>query len=308
METIRLSEKKRNSLQYLELSNSINNTESDLYPINLGKNWKKEPKLLKEFKPISKVYLSNKLTTLNNLIEFKTELSSIEELVLPEKIAFIEKKDKVNGGINESLGYIMPYIKNNINLSLILHHNDIEISEKIKYLKMVGNIIKRTLKLQILHEGFYLGDIHEGNFILDFDKEMLRVVDIDSSKIAGSYPFSSKYLQINRVIKNEKFSKKYPKNYKGDYIPNENTEWLCFITMILNTISNGKITNLRYNEFYDYLSFLNDNGFSYELLDKFSAIYQGYDNENPTSYLDLVPNDVSKVNLDDFIRRERKRF
>lgn len=68
----------------------------------------------------------------------------------------------------------MPYIKENINLVLILQHKDIEIKEKIKYLKMIGNILKRLSKIKIMGEGFYLGDLHEGNFIWDFDNEMLR--------------------------------------------------------------------------------------------------------------------------------------
>ena len=39
---------------------------------------------------------------------------------------------------------------------------------------MIGNILKRLSKIKIMGEGFYLGDLHEGNFIWDFDNEMLR--------------------------------------------------------------------------------------------------------------------------------------
>lgn len=307
METIRLNYKKRNSLKYLELPNLVNNTECNLYPINLGKNWRKSPKLLKEFRNLGNIYMSNKLALLNNLIEFKDCFNSVPELVLPEKIAFIEKKDEACGGINEHLGYIMPYIKNNVNMALVFKHENIKTEKKIEYLKEIGNIIARVQQVKPLGENFYLCDIHEGNFIYDFDSESIKVVDLDSSKIFATYPFPSKYLSTNKVIKNKEFDSKYQKNYKGDYLPNENSEWLCFITMILNTISNGKITSLSYKEYYDYLAFLSDNGFPYELLEKFSAIYQKYDNSNPTPYLDLVPSNVENVSLENFKSKVRQK-
>lgn len=200
----------------------------------------------------------------------------------------------------------MPYIKENINLVLILQHKDIEIKEKIKYLKMIGNILKRLSKIKIMGEGFYLGDLHEGNFIWDFDNEMLRVVDLDSSKIAGSYPFPSKYLQINKTIARKELEKKYNKNYKGEYLPSVNTDLFCYITIILNTIGAGKITNLKYDEFYNYLAHLIDNGFTYNLVDAFSSIYQAYDTIDPTNFLDEIPDNVENVRIDDFLKRIRK--
>ena len=45
METIRISYKKKSELKNLKLPNMINNTESILYPINIGKNWRSEPRL-----------------------------------------------------------------------------------------------------------------------------------------------------------------------------------------------------------------------------------------------------------------------
>ena len=92
METIRISYKKKSELKNLKLPNMINNTENILYPISIGKNWRSEPRLLKEFRPLGKTYISNKLATINNLIEFKDEFNTVPELVLPEKLAFIERK------------------------------------------------------------------------------------------------------------------------------------------------------------------------------------------------------------------------
>ena len=305
METIKISYRKKSELKNLKLPTIVTNTESFLYPINIGKNWRKEPKILKEFRPLGKTYISNKLATLNNLMEYRSSFSTVPELVLPEKLAFIERKE-IGGGISEHLGYIMPYIKENINLVLILQRKDIDIKEKITYLKMIGSMLNRLQKIKILGEGFYLSDMHEGNFLWDFDNEMLRVVDLDSSKLAGSYPFASKYLEINKVIKRKELESKYLKNYKGEYLPNNNTELLCFVTMILNTIGNGKVTNLKYEEFYSYLAHLIDNGFSYNLVDAFASIYQAYDTVDPTKYLDEIPNNVENVRLDDFVKRIRK--
>lgn len=301
VEVERIKLEKRKNLQELVMPDIIKYREGDLYLIK-GTNL-----LLKEFPGFSR----NKFITLKNLMEFRNELSKVEELVLPEKIAFIEKTYQNESKPFETLAYTMLYIKNGVNIQLILNNKNVCIEAKIKLIKMIGDIIKKTLKLNI-PQGFYLGDIHEGNFVYDSESKLIRVLDLDSSTLDGSSPFGSKYLDLNVVIEDKRFSEKYPRSlgnfmYDETFFHNENTEWLCYITIILNTISQGKIYHLKLSDFNDYLTFLKDNGFSYELLDKFSKIYQESENEDPTPYLDLIPKDVSKVSLDNFCKKTRTR-
>ncbi|UKI28760.1 MAG: hypothetical protein L6V78_07850 [Clostridium sp.] len=61
---------------------------------------------------------------------------------------------------------------------------------KIKYLKDIGTILEKMDEVRKYAEleDFYLNDLHEGNFIVD-EEGTLRVIDLDSCKIAGNMPF-----------------------------------------------------------------------------------------------------------------------
>lgn len=47
---------------------------------------------------------------------------------------------------------------------------------------------------------FYLGDLHEDNFIIDIKKRELYVNDVDSVKIAGNLSFSARYLALKHFL------------------------------------------------------------------------------------------------------------
>jgi len=288
MEVINYSNYKFNKLPKLELSSSITNTESILYFLPCKDKWNNKVNIFKKFYVNSGDYFGNKLLTINTLIDSKEDLG-LDELVFPEKLV----------AINDVLwGFMMPYI-DSINLSEILSDLRVPTSEKIKLLKSVGKIIEKVRITSTYTKKMCLSDIHENNFVVDRITGELRVVDVDSVQIGNNQPFPSKYLHlIGRKISGS--NSKYPKNEKEIFIPSYNTDILCYIIMILNCISNSKITSLSIEQFYGYLFYLKNIGFDYDLLECFSTIYLNCDNKSPLDYLDTIPSSIARADLNVF--------
>lgn len=278
-------------LQPLVLEKRITSIESDLYILPGNQNGHRQ--LLKYYRKTEGEYFGNKLLTINSLIDNKNDIG-IESLVFPNKLAVVDK---------QVVGFTMDYIENNINLTTLLNSN-ISTSEKVRLLKQVQKIISKVQYLN-LNPKFFLGDIHESNFILNTDDNKVYVVDLDGCKISNNEIYSMKYGSFNEKLFDTPH--KYPLDEKDDPIPNKNTEWYCFITMVLNTISSGPLYKLLLEDFYDYLCFLRDNGISNELLDCFNNIYSSADNYKPGELLDLIPEDISKVSLDNFLVKTKKK-
>ena len=189
----------------------------------------------------------------------------------------------------------------NPNLSGIGHNEFVG-----KALKEIGYLLEKTMKIEGLQGSFYLGDIHEGNFIYDIEKGMYRAVDLDSCKIGNNNPSSSQYLSLNRKL--EDFPNKYPvfnmDPFISFYINNENTTVLSYIYMILNTMSKVKVHDLSVEEYYNYLQYLKDNGVPSELIDMFALIYTQSKNKIDIEALDGIPAKQEKIfTYDSFKRR-----
>lgn len=260
--------------------NDIINTEGNFYFINSKDKWETKQKLLKILFNNEGEIFSNKLFTINELIDNK-KLINISELVMPEKLAII----------NEMIvGFTMPFI-DNINFNVILKDASISNKQKLEYFKQIGLILDEMKKVRenTKLSDFYLNDIHEANFILNLDTQKINVVDMDSCKINGNKPFVAKYLNPFSQINN--FPNKYKKD-SGNIVATQNTDLYCYIVMILNFLYKGNITELSISEFYLYLDYLRTLGTSYELLDKFSKIYGYTDNQNVAEYLDLINDDI----------------
>ena len=307
METINITRKRFESLKQYELPNYVYNTEGTLYVLPLKNRWSTQIKLLKRLYLNSGAIFGNKLQTINSLIDNKNEID-IEEIVFPEKIATVG---------SEIVGFIMPLI-NSINLKTALMDDHISNERKIKYLKQIGNILE---KMKLVREytsinEFYLNDLHESNFIVTTDTDDVRVIDVDSCKINGNQIFTSKYLssksfinQIYKYQKNNAFSYpyaysesgikyrkysgtyyKYSTNIEGSFIPDENTDLYCYIIVILNFLYGEDTSRFTFEEFYDYLSYLDKIGVSKEFIDIAEKLVDGSPNENPYLLLDsLIP-------------------
>lgn len=285
-------------LKKLELHPSISHSECELFIIEDKEQWKKHHTLIKHFKQTNGEYFSNKLYTIHELVDNREKLA-IPELVIPSSLFAID---------GEIEGYTMPFIERNYNLAVLLNSPSVSLNKKIEALKKIGHLLEKTIKLEGLEGTFFLGDIHEGNFIYDIEKGIFRAIDLDCCKIGNNNPSSSQYLSLNRKL--EDFSNKYPvfnmDQFISFYINNENTTILSYIYMILNTVSKIKIHEITVEEYYNYLQFLKDNGISSELIDLFSLIYTPSQNKINIELLDVFKKkDAKTLTYDMFKRKSR---
>lgn len=186
------------------------------------------------------------------------------ELVTPTSLVSLD---------GEISGFAMPFIEDNTNLALLLNNPKVTLSQKIKLLKEILNIL---IKVQDSHEldgKFFLGDIHEANFIWDITEQTVRAVDMDSSYFSGGFISVSKVTTLNYLL--EGFPNKYIlDDESGKFIPNKDITSVSFIYMLLNVLSGCNDSHhWSYNEFYNYLSFLEKKGLSKELLDIIANLY-----------------------------------
>ncbi len=285
MKTITFSNYSFKKLEKMKLDSSIINTEAKLFIIPEKLKWNTFPKVLKIFYNDEGNIFSNKLFTINSLIDKKDKIG-IDELIFPEKIAIVGAK---------VCGYTMPYIEN-INLDLLLKNPNVSNNEKIKYLKQIGEILE---KMKVVRKNtdikdFYLNDINENNFIINLSTGKLNCIDLDSCKINNNKPFASRYLTPLSPI--GELPKKYIKNrdnkYPGFIVANENSDLFCYSIIVLNYLFQGKVKNLNIEQFYIYLNYLRKIGLPYKLIDKFDLLYQHRPNKNITEDLDYITQSV----------------
>ena len=282
MQIINMSKTKLNSLEPLILPKNVTSTECELfkYPY-YGKE-----KLLKKLHRTDGIIFANKLYTIEALNANKDSMPS--NFILPESLVSINKKIEA---------FTMKYIKG-INLSVILNNPDITYEEKIHYLKSIGRILEQMQNIRKYTNlnNFYLGDIHEDNFLVERDKQEVYIVDLDSCKIAGNKSFPGRYLTNSSLIKynNTKYQTLSQTDDLADYKIDENTDIYCYIIMILNYLYDGRVDRLSLDKFYDFINYLEDIKVSIELIECFNKIVVGGNNINPCNYLDtLTPKQVA---------------
>lgn len=282
MQIINMSKTKLNSLEPLVLPKNVTSTECELfkYPY-YGKE-----KLLKKLHRTDGIIFANKLYTIEALNANKDSMPS--NFILPESLVSINKKIEA---------FTMKYIKG-INLSVILNNPDITYEEKIHYLKSIGIILEQMQNIRKYTNlnNFYLGDIHEDNFLVERDKQEIYIVDLDSCKIAGNKSFPGRYLTNSSLIKynSTKYQTLSQTDDLADYKIDENTDIYCYIIMILNYLYDGRVDRLSLDKFYDFINYLEDIKVNIELIECFNKIVVGGNNINPCNYLDtLTPKQVA---------------
>lgn len=282
MQIINMSKTKLNSLEPLILPKNVTSTECELfkYPY-YGKE-----KLLKKLHRTDGIIFANKLYTIGALNANKDSMPS--NFVLPESLVSINKKIEA---------FTMKYIKG-INLSVTLNNPDITYEEKIHYLKSIGRILEQMQNIRKYTNlnNFYLGDIHEDNFLVERDKQEIYIVDLDSCKIAGNKSFPGRYLTNSSLIKynNTKYQTLSQTDDLADYKIDENTDIYCYIIIILNYLYDGRVDRLSLDKFYDFINYLEDIKVNIELIECFNKIVVGGNNINPCNYLDtLTPKQVA---------------
>ena len=222
-------------------------------------------------------YFGRKLLNINTLLDYKSELEAIKELILPEELVV------VSGNI---IGFTMKYIKNNINLQTFLNDFNNSLEDKIKYIKEIGRLLDKIEKIEKFPYQLHLGDLHEANFIID-EKGELKAIDTDSYYISNNRPFPSKYLYLCPHLSN--FPHKYIPYDKDLTLPNKNSDIFCYIIIILNTLANTNMYEIPINEFYNYLNYLESLETPKSFLYAVEKIYNGGENENPLPYIDELP-------------------
>lgn len=277
MKILSINQREFEKMKKYKLDASINNTESQLFIFSEKDKWQSQKKLLKKYYVTSGTNFSNQLYTISALIDNKDKLST-EKLVLPEKLFVLDK---------EVVGYVMPFIENNINVSLLLESNKVVFSEKMQILKHLGILINEVLKYGETDLNFFLGDIHENNFIYDTDKKIFRAVDLNSCRIAHNSPSPSKFLVNNKKL--YQFPHKYPMHENEYNISNRETTILCYVYMILNTISKTILKGLSIDKYYHYLEYLKSCGLNKELTYQFALIYSNCKNKIDVELLDSIP-------------------
>ncbi len=288
MKTYRVSKKLYNSLIRYDVRTL--NTEGELFIVPEKNKWNNKSVMLKRLFIDEGTYFGNKLYTINSLID-RRDTIGMEELILPDKLAIYN--DKI-------IGFTMELV-NGINLEEILKSSNYTLKFKKELLIQIGSLLDKLKKLRTYStlNDFFIGDLHEGNIVYNLDTRRINFVDMDSCKIDGNKPFPSKYLSICPTIK------RYPFKYRineddnrfSDYICDENTDYFCYVMIILNYLLGISATKLDVSEYYGYLEYLSTLGYHKELIDKFSNIYQSKSNENLFEYLKLLPTDYKTKTL-----------
>lgn len=289
MKVIDISSRKVDKLPLLQLSNKVVNTEGKLYIYDHKDKWSHLKELLKIYYNQMDTYMVNKLYVLSELMANR-EFLEMPELVLPSSLVAVD---------GELSGFSMPFIQDNVNLSLFLNNENVNLEQKIKYLKEIYKILDKVLNIKELEGKFFLGDIHEANFILDLDSQTVKAIDLDSSYINGSRIPVSKYLCANFEL--DKLNNKY-KQEDGEIVPSKNTTILCFIYMLLNALSNDS-RSYRWDteNYYAYLGHLSHLKISKDLLCTLENIYVN----NSTNEFDIELLDSIDTSKDYSLRRKR---
>lgn len=276
MQIINMSKTKLNSLEPLILPKDVTSTECELFKYNYyGKE-----KLLKKLYRTNGIIFANKLYTIEALNSNKDNIPS--NFIVPEVLVSINKQIEA---------FTMKYIKGT-NLSIILNEPTITYEEKINYLKSIGNILEQMKNIRKYTElkDFYIGDIHEDNFLVDTEKQEIFVADLYSCKIADNKSFPGRYLTTASLLRyNEiKYSLLDEPDRIADYKVTEETDIYCYIIMILNYLYDGRVDRLSIEEFYRFINYLDDIEVNKELIENFEKIVVGAPNVNPVNYLDTL--------------------
>ena len=256
--------------------------------LNLGLSTNKESRILLfgslfSRKILKKFYIDNgpkfedKIIVINNLIKNRDKFDS--RFILPQELASVDGR---------TVGYVMDFVESK-NLETLLNSNSVSNFQKILLLKEVGLLLETCKALRQKYKElsqFYIGDLHEGNFIYNKKTGCLNIVDLDGCRLQSSNPCIAKYLDTSKEIKN--MERKYPRTNDSVYIPNENSDIYCYIMMILNFLYQGNVQELSKEEYLNYLDYINNLGIKQSLVDIFSKVYQEEDNENPCYLLETI--------------------
>ncbi len=275
MKVISLSKKKFQKLEPLVLSRDVLSTEARLYQFS----YHGQEKVFKHLFYKSGVVFANKLYTI--------EMLDTHKAYLPESFYIPDSFITLNGNVE---GFTVPK-KQGVTLSVVLNDQRVKIKEQLYFLKKVGEILEQmeVIRKYTLLDDLFLNDLHESNFIVDFDNQSLGVVDLDSCKIGTNQAFPARYLTddalLNNVVSKYKINDKETMGY---VIANRNSDLYCYNIMVMNYLYGENMNRMDISEFYAYLNYLEDIGIHKDLLLCFEGLVLSKENKNPVRYLDSL--------------------
>lgn len=232
-------------------------------------------------------YSEYKIETLEEIEKERKNFSLIKELLIHKAVI---TSDDIIIAILIDKGYPMTFRR-------FLKESP-SFEQVITILKNIGKLLE-TLK-HIREEeqkltSFFIGDLHEGNILVNPESLEIQIIDLDSCKIGNNHPFLTKYLQFLKTYQYIKtdLSYKYPSN-RHNVSPNENTDLYCYCVMILKNLFGIDITKLDITEFYEQLYNLKIQGLPLPLYQSFLDLYRNTENKNPYKLLDDIPSSFEK--------------
>lgn len=289
MESINIG--KIENVESLKINGDIITSEADV--IHDPKNPDRVFKLLYNKNGL---YFSNKLYTINSLIDLSGKIEA-PEIVFPTRLLSVD--DKV-------VGFAMPLVSG-ISLEKLLKDPSVDINSKTKYLKQVGTILDRmaAIRKENPESNWYLNDLHAGNFMVDLLEGKLLAIDLDSCRILGNHPFLSKYLSMFSPL--SKFPNKYNSNMiyscGGEYVADANSDLYCYAMLVLEFLYGARVNTLSVEEYFIYLEYLKSIGCPEELIDAFAKVYSNDDNVNFASLLDSIPHFYKNAHEQAYLKR-----
>lgn len=226
----------------------------------------------------------NDIKTLKYIDEEQSALSTIKELLIPEKIAIYRFK-KV--GSIAKRGY----------LDTLKQKEMFSFEEQIMILRNLGEVLQKLEMLRKKEKGlkdFAIGDLQPENILVEKESKKIQICDLDSVKIKDNEPYLTKYFSGPIYTRISDLNEKYPYASWGKIIPNQDSDYFAYIIMIFEVLFSEKITILSRREYDTLLEELLKNGLPKPLFEIFSKVYTKEKNENPYSYLEYIPSKLEK--------------
>lgn len=204
--------------------------------------------------------------------------------------------------VDTAVKYFATTYINGDSLKAVLRDSSVSLEDKKEYLKDIGTILRKMDSIRNNTElsNFFLADIHEDNFIID-KNGFLHTIDLDGGKFSEDNNPIAKYLITGSLITgcdSSKYKVNMSNPYFTSYLIDRNTDIYCYCIIILNYLYNGNISNCNMNEFYNFLTRMNDIGIDKELIECFERLFEDRDNINPCDYIDtLTTSQVKKLRI-----------
>lgn len=236
--------------------------------------------LLKLFDYIS----DNKLKTLDLMERNIESLKLVKEFLLFHKYAYV---DSEFSGIIIKKGY-------ETSLRDLSKNPNTSFNDKIIALKNIGITLEKLKQLREQEKvltDFFIGDIHEGNVLVDPISLQIQFIDLDSCKIGNNHPFLTKYGQFLNVYQfvKKNLSHKYPFHVYY-FNNNEQTDLYCYMLTIIKILFDVDVRFMDTKTFTVFINALYSYGLPQPLYEAFKNLYEPVLNTNPYNLLEDIPN------------------